>query len=76
MGTPIWIQTLKEMKGQEVFYIDTTVGIEYPYIWKNGKKVKLSLAAWKRLYDSYFKDSMNEGYWLMKDIKEEFGGAF
>lgn len=67
-------KTLKEMEGTEIYYKDSTIGIEYPFIWKDGVKKKYSDSEWKKIYNAYWKDNNNEGYWLMKDAKKEFGG--
>ncbi len=68
------IKTLEEMEGQEVYYSDWgVVGIEYPFVWKAGEKIKLTQKQWEELYNGYFHSSSNEGYWLLKEAKEEFG---
>ena len=67
------IETLKELKGNELNFNCEIVGIEYPYIINAGIKKKLSFNQWKDLLNQFFDNPSNEGYWLIKELKEEFG---
>lgn len=68
-------KNLMEMKGEEVYYNGDIVCIEYPFIFIDGEKQKLNSKEWLNLYNEYWKNSNNEGFWLMKEIEEEFRGV-
>lgn len=70
----IQIQTLKDMKGEEVFFKGSCVGIDYPFISINGKLKTLNSSEWVSLLNEYWNSSENEGYWLKQEIKQEFKG--
>lgn len=74
--TKIQIETLKDMQGEEVLYSTPEdsgiVGITYPHIYRNGKKIKLTSTQWLSLYNEYWNSSNNEGYWTKKEAEEEF----
>lgn len=65
-------EIIKELEGDEVYYNDDLVGIEYPFVVKKGKKIKLNDKEWKNLINQYFKDSNNDGYWETKYLEDEF----
>ena len=67
------LDLLKELKGSELNFNCEIVGIEYPYIINGGIKKKLSFNQWKDLLNQFFDNPSNEGYWLIKELKEEFG---
>jgi hypothetical protein len=67
---------IEQLKGDELRFRDWGfVGVEYPYVWYNGEKIRLNTAEWRELLDGYFKSPDNEGYWLMAEARKEFGGS-
>lgn len=69
----ILVLSLKDMDGHEIAFEDGIIMLKYPFIWKDGEKSKPSEKKWKEIYDAYWKDSRNEGYWIMKEAEAEFG---
>lgn len=63
------IKTLKNMNGEEVFFKGEAVMIDYPYIIRLGEKIKLSHKDWLKLYNEYWDNPSNEGYWIEKGMK-------
>lgn len=70
----VQIKTLKEMEGETMLSIsnESNIMLEYPFVWKDGNKVRLNSQQWSEVYSEYWDSSSNEGFWLMKEAKEEF----
>lgn len=68
------IEMIKLLEGQELYYSDWgIVMVEFPYVWCQGKKVKLTENQWKELVKDYSENIDNDGYWALKDAEKEFG---
>jgi hypothetical protein len=68
MLTKDQLEILKELKGTEMYLRDELILIDYPYIIKKGNKKMYSDKTWKEVYNSYWNNSNNEGYWLRKEM--------
>ena len=41
--------------------------IQYPYVYDNGVKKLFADRTWVSIYNAYFNDDNNEGYWIKKE---------
>lgn len=66
---------LKNMDGHEMYFRDWgIIGLEYPYVWYHGEKIYFGQERWRQVYDEYWNNPDNEGYWLKQEARREFGG--
>lgn len=67
-------ENLDTMDGIEMHFRDWgIIQLNYPYVRHNGKRIYFGEKRWREVYYEYWKNPNNEGYWLLKDARREFG---
>ncbi len=66
-------EEIKEiLDGKEIYVGETLylIDIEENTVWDEGKAKKITDSFLKKALKEYFNNSLNDGYWLLKDLSE------